>query len=96
MIAIPTPGHTIGSVVFLLDDCYLFTGDTLDWDHETETLRASPDTCWYSWQDQTNSLDYLAGYRFEWVLAGHGGNVQRPASEMRTKLLDLVDWMRRQ
>lgn len=93
---IPTPGHTIGSVVYLLDETYLFTGDSLDWNHEGERLRASPGTCWYSWPKQTESLERLAGYRFEWVLAGHGGSAQRPAEEMRSRLLELVAWMRQQ
>lgn len=93
---IPTPGHTIGSVVFLLDESYLFTGDSLDWNYTTETLHASPETCWYSWTEQTASLERIAEHRFEWVLAGHGGSAHRPAGEMRTKLLDLVNWMRQQ
>ena len=93
---IPTPGHTIGSVVFLLDETYLFTGDSLDWNHEGGKLRASPGTCWYSWTAQTDSLDRLAEHRFEWVLAGHGGSAQRPTEEMRAHLLNLVAWMRQQ
>ncbi len=93
---IPTPGHTIGSVVYLLDETYLFTGDSLDWHHERERLRASPGTCWYSWTDQTESLERLAGHRFEWVLAGHGGSARRPAEAMRAHLLELVSWMRQQ
>ncbi len=96
LTVIPTPGHTIGSVVYLLDESYLFTGDSLDWNHESGTLRASPGTCWYSWTAQTESLERLASHRFEWVLAGHGGSARRPAEEMRTRLLELVSWMRRQ
>ena len=96
MTVIPTPGHTIGSVVFLLDETYLFTGDSLDWNHEGGKLRASPGTCCYSWTAQTYSLDRLAEHRFEWVLAGHGGSGQRPAEEMRAHLLNLVAWMRQQ
>ncbi len=94
--AIPAPGHTIGSVVFLLDETFLFTGDSLDWSHDSNDLRASPNTCWYSWTAQTDSLERLAEHRFEWVLAGHGGSAQRPCEEMRTRLLALVAWMRQQ
>ncbi|MCZ6844443.1 MAG: MBL fold metallo-hydrolase [Alphaproteobacteria bacterium] len=93
---IPTPGHTIGSVVFLLDETFLFTGDSLDWNHISDDLRASPNTCWFSWTAQTDSLERLAEHRFEWVLAGHGGSAQRPPEEMRARLLALVGWMRRQ
>ena len=46
--------------------------------------------------EQTESLERLAGHRFEWVLAGHGGSAQRPAEEMCARLLDLVAWMREQ
>jgi len=94
--SIPVPGHTIGSVVYLLDEMFLFTGDSLDWSHEKDDLRASPNTCWYSWTAQTDSLERLADHGFEWVLAGHGGSAQRPREEMRTRLLALVDWMRQQ
>lgn len=30
--AIKTPGHTIGSMTFILDDQYMFTGDALKWE----------------------------------------------------------------
>ncbi len=96
VMVIPVPGHTIGSVVFLLDDTFLFTGDSLDWNHDKEDLRASPGTCWYSWAAQTDSLARLADHRFEWVFAGHGGSARRAPEEMRARLLNLVDWMRRQ
>ena len=95
-IAIPTPGHTIGSVVFLLDETFLFTGDSLDWSHDSADLRASPKTCWYSWTAQTDSLEHLAEHRFEWVFAGHGGSAQRTCEEMRARLLALVSRMRQQ
>ena len=36
----PTPGHTKGSVLFLLDERYLFTGDSLAWSHERQDLTA--------------------------------------------------------
>jgi len=96
VIAIPVPGHTVGSVVYLVDERYLFTGDSLDWDHAAGSLNAAPEVCWYSWTKQTASLARLADYSFEWVFAGHGGSAQRPPAEMRTRLLDLVAWMRRQ
>ena len=35
LIAIPVPGHTRGSVVYLWRDTYLFSGDSLAWSHET-------------------------------------------------------------
>lgn len=90
LLAIPVPGHTRGSMVFLLEDSYLFTGDSLAWSHEREDLVAFRDACWYSWSELKRSLTYLAGYRFEWVLAGHGGSVHLAAEAMQGRLRALV------
>ena len=95
VLAIPVPGHTKGSVVFLFEDEYLFTGDSLAWSHERQDLQAFRQACWYSWEEQTRSLAALAAYRFRWVLAGHGGSVRLPADEMRRRLTALVDRMDR-
>jgi glyoxylase-like metal-dependent hydrolase (beta-lactamase superfamily II) len=38
LLAIPVPGHTRGSVVYLLEDAYLFTGDSLAWSEERQDL----------------------------------------------------------
>jgi glyoxylase-like metal-dependent hydrolase (beta-lactamase superfamily II) len=51
---------------------FLFTGDHLDWDRDEQRLAASEDYCWYSWQQQADSMKRLAEYHFEWVLPGHG------------------------
>jgi glyoxylase-like metal-dependent hydrolase (beta-lactamase superfamily II) len=95
LLAIPTPGHTHGSVVFLLEERYLFTGDSLAWNLEGADLQAFRDACWYSWREQANSLERLTAYRFEWILAGHGGSTQLPHAEMRRRLEALVWRMRR-
>jgi glyoxylase-like metal-dependent hydrolase (beta-lactamase superfamily II) len=93
LLAIPVPGHTRGSVVFLLDETYLFTGDSLAWSHERRDLQAFRDACWYSWDQLKSSLARLAGYRFEWVLAGHGGSARLPVDEMHERLSALVERM---
>ena len=49
MIAVPLPGHTRGSVAFLLDERYLFSGDSLAWDATAGDLVAFRRVCWYSW-----------------------------------------------
>ncbi len=85
LLAIPVPGHTKGSVVYLLDETYLFTGDSLAWSHERKDLQAFRDACWYSWSEQRRSLARLAEHRFEWVLAGHGGSMRLPADEMNRR-----------
>lgn len=93
LVAIPVPGHTKGSVVFLLENRCLFAGDSLSWDFTTKDLRASKHVCWYSWPEQTQSLRALAEQRFEWVFAGHGGSQRLPAAEMRARLLALTERM---
>jgi glyoxylase-like metal-dependent hydrolase (beta-lactamase superfamily II)/ferredoxin len=90
LIAIPTPGHTSGHCCLLFRDRFLFTGDHLDFDRDSQRLAASEDYCWYSWRRQAESMRRLATYRFEWVLPGHGQRVHLPSDEMHRQLLDLV------
>jgi glyoxylase-like metal-dependent hydrolase (beta-lactamase superfamily II)/ferredoxin len=95
LVAIPTPGHTRGSVVFLLEDRYLFTGDSLAWSYERDDLTAFRYACWYSWSAQTESLARLAArHRFSWVLPGHGARVGGDADDLARRLTDLVARMR--
>ena len=72
----------------------LFTGDSLAWSMREQDLVAFRDACWYSWRALTESLAKLAGYRFEWVLPGHGWPAHREASEMQARLQALVIRMR--
>ena len=85
----------MGHCVLLFQDRFLFTGDHLDWDRDTQQLAASESYCWYSWPRQTESMWRLAEYRFEWVLPGHGQKVHLPAAEMRTEILRLADSMQK-
>jgi glyoxylase-like metal-dependent hydrolase (beta-lactamase superfamily II)/ferredoxin len=91
---IPMPGHTRGSVVYLLDDRVLFSGDSLAWSARERDLVAFRDACWYSWTELTGSLGKLAAYRFEWLLPGHGWLAHLPAEEMTVRLIALVARMR--
>jgi glyoxylase-like metal-dependent hydrolase (beta-lactamase superfamily II) len=93
MLAIPVPGHTRGSVVYMLEDKYLFTGDSLCWSRERGDLHAFRSACWYSWEELTKSLARLVDYNFEWVLAGHGDRKKLSREEMRQRLLALVKRM---
>jgi glyoxylase-like metal-dependent hydrolase (beta-lactamase superfamily II) len=95
LLAIPVPGHTRGSVVYLLEDTYLFTGDSLAAAEDRKRLVAFRDACWYSWEALTESLARLEAYRFEWVLPGHGWSVYLPAEEMTRQLHALVQRMKR-
>ena len=91
LVAVPAPGHTRGSVVFALEDRFLFTGDSLFWDRDDGDLAAHRGATWYSWSVQARSLARLAGVcRFEWVLAGHGDRACRPADEMHDRLAALA------
>ncbi|HWG91403.1 MAG TPA: MBL fold metallo-hydrolase [Candidatus Thermoplasmatota archaeon] len=93
--ALPLPGHTRGSAVFLVDDTLLFTGDSLEWSRETQDLNAFEDFTWYSWEEQADSLERLAHKAtFEYVLPGHGNRGHAPPEEMRRRLLALVARMR--
>jgi glyoxylase-like metal-dependent hydrolase (beta-lactamase superfamily II) len=94
LVAIPMPGHTRGSVVFLHDERVLFTGDTLAWSMRDNDLVAWRDVCWYSWSALTASMAKLEDVSFEWVLPGHGWPVHLPAEEMKTRLRALIVRMR--
>lgn len=93
--AIAVPGHTRGSVVYLVDDRVLFSGDSLAWSARERDLVAFRDACWYSWAELTESLGRLAAAcRFEWLLPGHGWHAHLPADEMHARLVALVARMR--
>jgi glyoxylase-like metal-dependent hydrolase (beta-lactamase superfamily II)/ferredoxin len=90
-VAVPVPGHTRGSVVYVLEERYLFTGDSLAWSHADGDLTAFRYACWYSWTAQRTSLQRLAaGHRFEWVLPGHGARVHDTAPTLHERLSRLV------
>ncbi len=87
IVAVPVPGHTRGSVVYLVGD-HAFTGDSLAWNPDTADLYAFRNACWYSWTEQRASLRRLADHRFTRVFAGHGAwSPQLEADEMRRRLL---------
>jgi glyoxylase-like metal-dependent hydrolase (beta-lactamase superfamily II)/ferredoxin len=94
LVVVPTPGHTRGHAVLLYRDKYLFTGDHLAWSPTRNSLTAFRSTCWYSWPAQTRSMERLLGYRFEWVLPGHGRIHHDTAEAMRAELEKCVGWMR--
>jgi len=93
LLAIPVPGHTRGSVVYLWQDTCLFAGDSLSWDRRHEQLAAFRDVCWYSWDELELSLGRLAQHRFEWLLPGHGHSVHLDAAQMQAELRALVQRM---
>lgn len=92
---IPAPGHTRGHMLLLYRDKYLFTGDHLAWSPTRETLTAFRSVAWYSWQEQTRSMEKLLDERFEWVLPGHGRIHRDSAAAMHAHLKHCIEWMRK-
>ncbi len=95
LLVLPVPGHTRGSAALLFRETYLFTGDHLAGDDDgAAELHAWRDVCWYSWAEQTRSMERLLHHRFSWVLPGHGRVLREPSAEaMRVKLARLVSRM---
>ena len=96
LTVIPVPGHTRGSAALLHGE-YLFTGDHLAGEDDGGAeLHAWRGVCWYSWAEQTRSMEALLGHRFSWVLPGHGRVLRAGSPEaMREKLTRLIEKMRR-
>jgi glyoxylase-like metal-dependent hydrolase (beta-lactamase superfamily II)/ferredoxin len=90
LLVIPTPGHTRGHAALLYQNKYLFSGDHLWWSDEWQSIVASRSVNWYSWTEQTRSVERLLDYRFEWVLPGHGRRKQASAERMREYLKECV------
>jgi glyoxylase-like metal-dependent hydrolase (beta-lactamase superfamily II)/ferredoxin len=95
LLAIPTPGHTPGSLCLLYRRHFLFTGDHLWWNPERSILSASRSLNWYSWEEQLRSLERLLDFEFTWVLPGHGRSfrAESPAA-MRRELGRGLDRLR--
>lgn len=91
---IPTPGHTAGHCVLLYKEKFLFTGDHLWWRRKRQQLGASSSVAWYSWKKQTESMEKLLAYGFEWVLPGHGQRMKMERPAMRRELEELVKRMK--
>ena len=81
-------------MVLLYRDKYLFTGDHLAWSPVRQTLTAFRSVCWYSWPEQTRSMEKLLAYSFEWVLPGHGRIHHDTVQTMRRHLQQCVEWMK--
>jgi glyoxylase-like metal-dependent hydrolase (beta-lactamase superfamily II)/ferredoxin len=97
LLAIPTPGHTAGHTMFLLDGETLFSGDSLSWDPDRADLWAEKLVCWHSWPEQLASLEQLANHRFVRVIPTHGAlSPTLPYAEMRERLRDLIGLLRQQ
>jgi glyoxylase-like metal-dependent hydrolase (beta-lactamase superfamily II) len=95
VVAFPVPGHTQGSTMYLADDRFCFTGDSLYWSRSAGDLEVFETVVWYSRSEQLSSLERLAAAAsFQWVLPGHGDRRKLPAREMSARLAGLVRRMR--
>lgn len=92
---IPVPGHTAGSQGLLRDDGTLFSGDHLWWSRRLDTLNASREVCWHSWEEQTASMRRLRDLPFERLLPGHGQRAHLADGRMRQELDALIARMER-
>ena len=94
VVAMPVPGHTRGSVIYLVDETWAFTGDSLAWSLDHDDLTAFRGACWYSWAHQTRSLSAFAVPPPVRVAAAgpRRPDVATP-DEMAARLVDLVDRM---
>jgi len=87
----PLPGHTRGSVLYLADDTYCFSGDSIYWSRTTGDIEVFENITWYSITELAASLDRVAPQlSFEWLLPGHGDRMRRPAKDMARRLHDLA------
>jgi glyoxylase-like metal-dependent hydrolase (beta-lactamase superfamily II)/ferredoxin len=91
---IPVPGHTKGHTVLLYKNTFLFTGDHLAWSESLQHLIGFRNACWYSWKEQIQSMEKLAGYSFEWVLPGHGRRHHDARETMERSMQQCVEWMK--
>ncbi len=95
VVALPVPGHTRGSVVYLVDERFCFSGDTLYWSRSVQDLEVFETVVWFSRAQLVESVERLAAEaRFEWILPSHGDRRRLPAGEASVRLAALAERMR--
>lgn len=95
LLVIPVPGHTKGSVCFLYQEKYLFTGDHLAFSTKLDHLYAFKGACWYDFKIQIKSMEKLLNYDFEYVLPGHDAPYQGSREQMKMSLKKCIEWMKK-
>ncbi|GHF54776.1 MBL fold metallo-hydrolase [Streptomyces mashuensis] len=92
VVAVPLPGHTRGSVLYLADERYCFSGDSFYWCRTTSDIEVADSVTWYSIEELAASLTRtVAHLRFEWLLPGHGDRRHLPAHDMAERLHRLAE-----
>ncbi|MEV6478437.1 ferredoxin [Streptomyces sp. NPDC051576] len=91
VVAFPLPGHTRGSVLFLADERYCFSGDSFYWSRGTGDIEVAETVTWYSITELAASLARTVDrLHFEWLLPGHGDRRHLPADDMARRLRRLT------
>jgi glyoxylase-like metal-dependent hydrolase (beta-lactamase superfamily II) len=91
VVAHPLPGHTKGSVLYVADERYCFSGDSFAWSRTTKDIEVFNTVVWYSIVELAASLARsVERLRFEWLLPGHGDRKRLPAEEMTRRLRALA------
>ncbi|KPI20271.1 beta-lactamase domain protein [Actinobacteria bacterium OK074] len=90
--AFPLPGHTRGSVLYVADERYCFSGDSIYWSRTTADIEIVDSVTWYSVTELAASLGRTVPLlRFEWLLPGHGSRCRLPVEEMGERLARLAE-----
>lgn len=91
VVAHPLPGHTEGSVLYVVDEQYCFSGDSFYWSRSSGDIEVAESITWYSIEELAASLARVVdALRFEWLLPGHGDRKRLPAKEMTRRLRALA------
>lgn len=93
LLIIPVPGHSKGHTV-LLHQHFLFTGDHLAWSAGANRLVGFRRYCFYSWDEQIQSMHQLLNYDFEWILPGHGRRYHARLDDMPQRIQDCIAVMK--
>lgn len=87
----PLPGHTEGSVLYLADAAYCFSGDSFYWSRTDGDLAVAEAVTWYSITELAASLARTAPrLRFAWLLPGHGDRRHLPPAEFAHRMRTLA------
>ncbi|MFC8077076.1 MBL fold metallo-hydrolase [Streptomyces sp. NPDC057307] len=91
VVAHPLPGHTRGSVVYVADERYCFSGDSFYWSRTTGDIEVVDNVTWYSIEELAASLARIVDtLRFEWLLPGHGDRNHLPPAESHRRMRSLA------
>ncbi|MFI1201824.1 MBL fold metallo-hydrolase [Streptomyces sp. BHT-5-2] len=91
VVAHPLPGHTEGSVLYVADERYCFSGDSFYWSRSTGDVEVAESVTWYSVTELAASLERtVARLRFRWLLPGHGDRAHLPEDEMARRMRELA------